>query len=433
MVAVSGGVDSMALLRVLHELAARHEWRMAVAHFNHRLRGAESDGDERFVKEIAANLKLKFVSARAEVGAFARGQKISVEMAARKLRHDFFVRAATRFGIATVALAHHADDQVELFFLRWLRGAGSEGLAGMKWAGPSPSDPAIHLIRPLLDQPKAALLCFAEEQGIAFREDATNGQLDLLRNRIRHKLLPLLSQQYHPAVARSVLRTMDIVGADADFVRRAAEDWLGRKRLGNFERLHPAVQRQAVREQLMKMNVTPDFGIVERLRGAPEQAISVGPGLRVYRDQAGRIVKRAIIRPAFVADETSVEFKAGRGAFEFGGLRIKWEFQAGGSGSKRKPAFTKGCEYFDADKVGNSIVVRHWRPGDRFQPIGMNEPIKLQDLFVNQKISRSQRHQLVVAATAEGEPFWVETMRMADRFKLDNQTVRRLKWRWLRR
>src|SRR6266542_5523185 len=106
LVAVSGGVDSMVLLRVLHELAPRHQRRLVVAHFNHRLRGAESDADERFVQATAAKMKCKFVSARADVAAFARGQKLSIEMAARKLRHDFFARAAGRLEIAAVALAH---------------------------------------------------------------------------------------------------------------------------------------------------------------------------------------------------------------------------------------------------------------------------------------------------------------------------------------
>ena len=99
----------------------------------------------------------------------------------------------------------------------------------------------------------------------------------------------------------------------------------------------------------------------------------------------------------------------------------------------RRPKFAKGCEHFDAERIGSPVVLRHWRAGDRFQPIGMKAPVKLQDLFVNHKISRAQRHQLVVATTAKGEPFWVEGLRVADGFKLDNQTVRRLKWRWLRR
>src|SRR5207302_6394770 len=130
----------------------------------------------------------KFVSDLADVRAYASEQKLSIEMAARTLRHRFLAHAASRLSIHTVALAHHADDQVELFFLRLLRGAGGEGLAGMKWQNPSSQDPHILLTRPLLGQSKSDLLSFAKEHGIHFREDATNAQMDFQRNRIRHEL-----------------------------------------------------------------------------------------------------------------------------------------------------------------------------------------------------------------------------------------------------
>src|SRR5439155_6110437 len=124
-----------------------------------------------------------FIGGTADAAAFARREKVSVEMAARQLRHHFLARTARRLKIHTVALANHGDEQLELYFLRLLRGSSGEGLAGMKWAGPSTSNASIQLIRPLLDQPKAALRTFAEQQGIAFREDATNARGDFLRNR----------------------------------------------------------------------------------------------------------------------------------------------------------------------------------------------------------------------------------------------------------
>ncbi|PYJ81457.1 MAG: tRNA lysidine(34) synthetase TilS [Verrucomicrobia bacterium] len=401
LVAVSGGLDSMTLLHVLRQLAAKHEWRLVVVHFNHRLRGADSDGDEQFVEATVVKLGLKFIAGRADVAAFAQREKLSVEMAARKLRHDFLARAARRLKIKTVALAHHADDQVELFFLRWLRGGGGKGLAGMKWANPSPSDPAVGLVRPLLDQSKAVLRRYAQEQGIAFREDATNAHLDFLRNRIRNKLLPLLSQKYQPALARSVLRTMDIVGAEADLVRRVAEEWLSQKRRSDF--------------------------------GSAHQPVPIGPGLTVQRERGGRVVKEATLHPTFRPEQIAVELKGQEGAVDFGCLRIYWQIKSRKASLNRMPKFAIGCEYFDAERIGSPVVLRHWRAGDRFQPIGMKAPVKLQDLFVNQKISRAQRHQLVVATTAAGELFWAEGLRIGERFKLDNRTVYRLKWRWLAR
>jgi tRNA(Ile)-lysidine synthase len=189
LVAVSGGLDSMVLLHLLAGLAPDHGWRLAVAHFNHRLRGRSSDADERLVRKAADTLGLPFISDAADVRKYASAHKLSIEMAARQLRHGFLARVARKRGIRTIALAHHADDQVELFFLRLLRGAGGEGLAGMKWKNPSPRHPGIQLVRPLLDCTKSELAAWARRERIPFREDASNASLKFQRNRIRHELL----------------------------------------------------------------------------------------------------------------------------------------------------------------------------------------------------------------------------------------------------
>ncbi|HEU5396477.1 MAG TPA: tRNA lysidine(34) synthetase TilS, partial [Verrucomicrobiae bacterium] len=222
MVAVSGGLDSMVLLHLLNRLSAPRRWKIAVAHFNHHLRGRASDADEALVRKTARRLRLPFLSAGADVGSFARRAKISTEMAARKLRHEFFARAARRRGWRRLVLAHQADDQVELFFLRLLRGAGAEGLAGMKWKSPSPADSQLMLVRPLLDVSREEIRRFAAENKIRFREDATNANVDILRNRIRHELLPLLRKNYQPGLTLAILRTMEIVGAEAELVADVA-------------------------------------------------------------------------------------------------------------------------------------------------------------------------------------------------------------------
>ena len=422
----------MVLLHVLHSLSARNQWRLVISHFNHHLRGLESDADEQFVRRSAVKLGLRFIRGSAHAATFARREKVSIETAARQLRHQFLAHTARRLKIDAVALAHHADDQIELFFLRLLRGSSGEGLAGMRWAGRSASDEKVHLIRPLLDQPKMALRTFAEQRRIAFREDSTNAQCDFLRNRVRHKLLPLLAQQFQPALARTVLRTMEVVGAEADFVRKAAEKWLKRKRPANFDRLHVAVQRQVVQVQLRRLGTVPEFDLIEQLRRAIEQPISLGPERAVFRNRAGRIVRKTLVQSGFQVGEAVLQLNGNRGKTSFGGMDICWEIIAGGNPVKRAPRFAGGVEYFDAEKVGSIVLVRHWRPGDRFQPIGLSAPVKLQDLFTNEKIPRPARHQLVVVTTAAGELFWVEGLRIAERFKLDKRTLRRLKWRWSR-
>ena len=230
LVAVSGGLDSMVLLHILHRLSPHNRWRLSVAHLNHRLRGRSSDADERLVRSTCKKLKLPIFVERIDVRRLGKEQKLSVEMAARKARHEFLARVAVRKRIPAIALAHHADDQIELFFIRLLRGAGGEGLAGMKRRSPSPVAREIEIIRPFLAERKSALQEYALENKIRFREDATNAVPDFLRNRIRLELLPLLRRGYQPALSRNVLRLMEIIGAESELTGQMAEDWLGSAR-----------------------------------------------------------------------------------------------------------------------------------------------------------------------------------------------------------
>lgn len=430
LLAVSGGVDSMVLLHVLGRLAKSHGWKLAVAHFNHQLRGARSDADERLAGAAARKLKLRFVAGRGDVRLFARENGLSIEMAARKLRHDFFARTAAKMKIPAIALAHHADDQIELFFLRLLRGAGSDGLAGMKWCNDSPSAAKIRLARPLLNLTKAELREFAAENKIAFSEDASNASINIQRNRIRHELIPLLTQHYQPGLSRKLLRLMDVVGAEAEFVAQTAREWLEGKRAQKFEHLPLALQRRVIHLQLLAQKVSPEFDLVERLRLRSGQFITVSADCAVFRDAGGMVYAQKVELFQFNAQKRKLSLSGKGREIRFGGLRINWE-TADDNGMANAPK-ASGVEYFDADKVGSAICLRWWQPGDRFQPIGTASAKKLQDLFTNLKVPRGERHRRVVAETGQGELFWVEGLRMAEKFKLDKHTARRLCWSWRR-
>jgi tRNA(Ile)-lysidine synthase len=455
-VAVSGGLDSTVLLHLLHELAAAYRWKLSVAHLNHQLRGRSSAGDERFVRTLAEKLGLPCFVERADVRGFAKLHQLSLEMAARRLRHEFLARCAGRFKARTVAVAHHADDQVELFFLRLLRGAGGVGMQGMKWHSPSPArvwssafrrsdqttpfrlkaglrtvERQTDLVRPLLDVPRAELQQFAVERKLAFREDASNTSVDILRNRIRHRLLPLLQREFQPAIARTVTRLMDIIGAEAAFARAAAESWLGRKRRPSFKTLPTAVQRTAVRLQLLERGIVPDFDLAESLVDVPNRAVSIGMDVAVWRNESG-LVHVAETKPLRFSPRSHVlKLKGRAGECVFGDLHFQWKLarKRGASLSRRIAA----REFFDADRVGAAVTLRHWQPGDRFQPIGLAQPAKLQDLLTNARIAPARRRELALAATADGGIFWVEGLRIGEAFKLTGATIRRLQWRWRRR
>lgn len=426
LVAVSGGLDSMVLLHVLEKLSRREKWKLMVAHLNHQLRGRESDLDEKLVRKTAAEMRLPVIVEAAEVNAFAKQSMLSTEMAARKLRHEFLAWAGRRLKIETIALAHHADDQVELFFLRLMRGAGGEGLGGMKWKSPSPADKSLWLIRPLLDISKADLQGFARDRKIKFREDATNASSDFLRNRIRNELLPLLRKDYQPALARVVLRVMEIVGAESEFVGEVARGAPG----SAFGKLPLVIQRRVLQTGLLEAGLSPDFELIESLRAASGRFTSVSPGISVARDESGRVRLREDPKKDYRADELQIEFAGRAGVVNFNGKIFRWSFkkaEKGAAFSKGAPAKSR-AEYFDADKVGENIVLRHWRTGDRFQPIGMKSAVKLQDLFVNAKIPRERRHELVLATTEGGEIFWVEDLRISENFKITGESTRKLVW-----
>jgi len=224
-----------------------------------------------------------------------------------------------------------------------------------------------------------------------------------------------------------------------------------------------AVQRRALQLQLFGLGLKADFDLIEHLRLRAGYPQTLEPGVAVRRDAAGAVETVRREKEQIDSTRLALKLKGKSGSIDFDGLRITWSFlvhraqsrdvarvllsKAGipagtpastGSRASLKRSTDQGCfleartgtESFDADKVGSTLALRHWQPGDRFQPSGMRKSVKLQDLFGNQKVPRPLRHRLTVATTSRGELFWVEGLRISERFKLDKTTVRRLNWRW---
>jgi len=427
-VAVSGGLDSMALLHVCSQLAAARDWTLVVAHFNHALRGRESEADEAFVRDEAGALGLEFRSCRAEPGRLQSVRNKSMEMACRDARHQFLANVAREVGATQIALAHHADDQLELFLLRLLRGSG-RGLAGMRVENPSPADERIRLVRPFLEVSRAELAAFVERSGVRFREDSSNASLQPERNRVRREILPYLDAAFARNVRAALDKSCRIVAEEADCVEGLARSWLAAGRRVAFVRLHPAVQRQCLRLQLLELGVDVGFELIEALRTRPGSWVSVSQEDAFSCSVDGAIERRDSKSAAFSTGELQAELSPEEGKIEFGGKVITWRREAEPAGAEL-PGRTPNVELFDAEKVGVRAVIRHWRPGDRFQPIGMEFPTKLQDWFVNRKVPRAARRSLLVAVAENGDIFWVEGQRIAESFKVTPATRKRLRWTW---
>ena len=292
-VAVSGGADSIALLDIL----TRFDDRLAlvVGHFNHHLRGAASDEDAAFVQAAAAARGLPFHLGHQDVAAAAALARQSVEVAAREARHAFLARTALTEKATWIATAHHADDQAETVLLRLLRGTGTLGLRGIALLSPMPGRPGLRLWRPLLLAPRAEIAAYCAERALPFREDASNRDTHMLRNRVRHELIPYL-ETYNPGIRKVLARLADNAAADAEIVEaaaRAAVDSL-RKTGGAYDRdlfraLGPGLRRAVLRLACADargdgtdLRATGIEEAVDALDGPAEHAdIAVAPGTRI--------------------------------------------------------------------------------------------------------------------------------------------------------
>lgn len=270
---VSGGADSMALLHGVHRLAQRRDtrWRPNVAHLNHGLRGPAGDADARFVERAAAQRDLPFVTERLDVRAFAAAHDLTIEEAARACRYAFLARAAERVGAAVVVVAHHADDQAETILHHILRGSGLRGLAGMPPSRPLDATGMQRLARPLLSFRRAILEHYLRAAHVAWRTDAANIDEAHTRNRIRHRLLPMIEQDFNPRVVDALLRLGEQARASSALIESMAAALLAAPRVRRRDEddgarlfLVPAgdlvaspriVQGEAVRQALRTLGV----------------------------------------------------------------------------------------------------------------------------------------------------------------------------------
>jgi tRNA(Ile)-lysidine synthetase-like protein len=180
--------------------------------------------------------------------------------------------------------------------------------------------------------------------------------------------------------------------------------------------------------QLYRDKLLPDFNLIESLRLEPNAPVMIAPEIQAVRDASGFLKLTRVRQVAFRSQQRTVELKGNAGKVTFEGGHIKWRLVS--QNGEQLPERSMRAEVFDADKIGTKIVLRHWQPGDRFHPIGMKSPVKLQDWFTNQRVPRHRRHELLIATTATGEIFWVQDQRIADPFKLTSSTKRGLHWHW---
>jgi tRNA(Ile)-lysidine synthase len=437
-VALSGGADSVALLFALSEIAHADGFELVgAAHLNHQLRGADADADAQFCRELAEALMLPIEIEHADVSALAARWRVSIEQAAHTVRHAFFDRAAARLGATTVAVAHTKDDQAETFLLRLLRGAGPRGLSGMHPRSGS-------VVRPLIETPRAEVRDFLRARQIGFREDASNSDRSIPRNRIRHELLPLLDARFSPGIVDVLNREAAIAREDADYLDAAASAAALRLVARTARGVEidenalvnepPAIVRRVIR-LAQQLAAGPDHFIGFDAGEAVRRYVvskSTGqldlPGHRVNR-RGGALVltgSRGRETPLPAADFVYQLEVPGRVAVPESACAICADVRALPPGQSASDVWRLAGRsneaVIEARRLAAPLSVRNRRPGDSFRPLGLNGRKKLQDFFVDAKIDRFERETTPVIVDSAGQIVWIAGHALSEDFKVTEAT-----------
>ena len=441
-VAVSGGPDSVALLSVLHGLAPSWNLALSVAHFNYGLRGAESDDDAAFVMALCTRLHISYRYERLTLtDDLCKGR--SLQEAAREARYAALLRLRASLDANKVAVAHTRDDQAETVVMWLLRGAGTTGLSGM---------PSLRLpfIRPLLAVGRTDVLAYLAEQRLEFREDSSNATSIYLRNRVRHHLLPVLTR-FNPAILEGLARQADILREDDACLESLAAEQLARvgQQLDNNEwvldrvgllALPLALQRRVLRKVIQRttgVNRGPSFGAVSLLLDRVVHGSS-GSGATIRHANVSRSYEKILFQPRAVVSGSTLGVAVGsdrslalpvpsRISWPLTGQRLQADLVHCSQPVTTCSAVPPMQALLDADRVTLDLHVRTWKPGDRFHPFGFGgHQKKLQDLFADLKVPRSERERIPLVVAPEGI-VWVAGYRLNHRFRVTASTRRLLR------
>lgn len=411
LLAVSGGIDSMVMAWLFREAGIEH----SVAHCNFSLRGAESDGDEEFVAAWARTNSIPFYSTRFDTLGYAGTHRVSVQMAARELRYDWFRSLVRSGGFDAVAVAHNLNDNVETFLINLVRGTGLSGLTGMC---PRTGD----IIRPLLFATREEIASFASERGIVFREDSSNAEVKYTRNRIRHMVIPEM-EKVSPGVLSAVTDTMKHLSSTSAIIEAYLSQIVSRVFRSSGDTTEADISTLTSLNPLEPhiFELFRPFGLSPRQTGEVISLLHAGTGKSVYTsthrllNDRGRII--ITTRKEEIPEEyTFSSIDEMRISGLFSDLRITE------AADEVLPA-THLTASLDLDRIVFPVTVRHWKPGDRFMPLGMKQQKKISDFLIDIKVPVTRKKQVLLLISGS-EVMWVMGYRIDDRFRVTSVTRR---------
>jgi tRNA(Ile)-lysidine synthase len=455
LIGVSGGADSIALLHILLKLSPEFDLRLGIAHFNHGLRVAESERDAGFVKSVAENLNLPFYHQKVDVKNFSIHHKLSIEEAGRTLRYKFFYDTARKHGFDKIALGHQKEDMAETILINILRGSGPQGISGI----PPKRD---MVIRPLININRTDIEIFLQSENISHITDSTNMDQQFLRNRIRHSLIPLLATEYNAEIVENLNRTGEILRDEQIWLDSMIEALLEKTKLpgdnNNFNLSIPelkkmpiAAARRIIRQGVSKIKGNLHGISFKHMDAVLDLIISNNknnqfdfPGpVRVKRENDKLVIFRRKNNIRFKTDGVKHhEFQQPLFEYQINGPQtvfikeINQLVQLTELSSKEVFCLKKSHfyatdpqeEYIDMACLCYPLIIRSFRAGDRFKPLGLNGSQKLKKFFINNKVPFSQKKKIPLLECS-GKIIWVAGYRIDDSVKVKSSTQRVLKAR----
>ncbi|MEW5806187.1 MAG: tRNA lysidine(34) synthetase TilS [Acidobacteriota bacterium] len=448
LVALSGGVDSVALLFLMLDLASKFRIEVCAAHLNHMLRGKESNEDERFVKSLCCNIEIDFLIHRADVKKITREEKKSIEVAARDARMKFLNEAAGNLHATRIALGHTMNDQAENLLLRLLRGSGVTGLSSMK-----PADGNI--IRPLLWIEREQLEAYLRSRRIAFRIDSSNEDMRFTRNRIRHTLIPILQDEFNPKIIPTLARTAEILSEEDAFLdsltmdillqksgirstsrkarNKTAEEITSRKEAVAFHSelikdVAPALGRRLIRSaiKIVKGDLKKvKFIDIERVRdlatGRSGRRVLLPSGIdaKIFKQEI--VISRSSLAEHATKNILKRVNVEGRTSIDDAGILIEAKIVKADDFSENLKNGGKEKAFLDFDKVGKKLFIRSVREGDSFHPFNAPGKKKISDFFIDRKVTPEKRRGALVL-TSDDRIVWVVGHEIDDRYKVNDKT-----------
>jgi len=414
LLAVSGGIDSMVMTHLFLQLSNE----IGIAHCNFSLRGRESDKDEEMVLKYASDNDISFYSKRFDTKTFAKENGLSVQMAARELRYKWFEEIRNDNNYDTIAVAHNLSDNIETLLINLTRGTGIAGLTGMR-----PVNNKI--IRPLLFASRKKITDYCQQYQVLFREDESNADTKYMRNKIRHHILPVL-KDINPSIESTLNETAERFTGINEIVSEYISDL--RERVSDQKAEFITININLLKEYLHNKTVLFElfrpFNITNVQLNDLIQVIKGKTGGQIFTD-THRIIKNRkeiLVTNETIRDENKYIIKTIKGLIKVPGIISANVVDISDKYIIPHESFVACIDY---EKIQFPLIIRKWKAGDHFYPLGMNKKKKLSDYFIDKKYSiLDKENQIIIESN--GEIVWIVGDRIDNRFRITNSTIKAL-------